>query len=78
MAMGRGTMNRLSRMAATALGRSSADPAIEFDGRWYSWAGVRSFADQVTALIEGAEGKATAPIGFIARNRPPRSPLSCL
>ena len=63
-------MNRLSQMAATALERSSADPAIEFDGRWYSWDEVRSFADQVTALIEAAGGEANAPIGFIARSQP--------
>jgi long-chain acyl-CoA synthetase len=63
-------MNRLSQMAATALERRSADPAIEFSGRWYSWDEVRAFADRVTTLIDAAGGEATAPIGFIARSQP--------
>lgn len=68
-ATGRGTMNELSRMAAATLERDTADPAIEFEGRWYSWSDVRALANQVDGLIDASGAVAGAPVVFIARSQ---------
>ena len=45
-------MNKLSQLAAAALEKNSDDPAIEFEGRWYSWNEVNALANRLTGLID--------------------------
>jgi long-chain acyl-CoA synthetase len=62
-------MNKLSQLAAASLATRSNDPAIEFEGRWYTWNEVSALADKLSALIEGCGGVPGGPIVFIARSQ---------
>ena len=62
-------MNKLSQMAADALARKSDEPALEFEGRWYSWNEVVSLANKVTALIDATGSDPLGPVVFIARSQ---------
>ena len=62
-------MNKLSQMAAVALDRDTSDPAIEYEGRWYSWGEVRTLANQVTQLLEASGAQPDGPVVFIARSQ---------
>ena len=62
-------MNKLSQLAAAALEKNSDDPAIEFEGRWYSWNEVNALANRLTGLIDDCGGPANGPIVFIARSQ---------
>jgi long-chain acyl-CoA synthetase len=61
-------MNNLSQMAANTLERDTADPAIEYEGRWYTWSEVRHLANQVAALIDASGAQPGGPVVFIARS----------
>jgi acyl-coenzyme A synthetase/AMP-(fatty) acid ligase len=62
-------MNKLSQMAAERLEWRSDDPAIEFEGRWYSWNEVVALANKLTHLIGASGGDPRGPIVFIARSQ---------
>lgn len=62
-------MNKLSLMAAAALERSSGDPAIEFEGRWYSWNEVNDLANEVGRLVDSSGAQPNGPVVFIARSQ---------
>jgi long-chain acyl-CoA synthetase len=62
-------MNKLSQLAAAALERDSDDPAIQYEGRWYSWNEAKALTHQVTALIQDCGGNPNGPIVFIARSQ---------
>ena len=62
-------MNKLSQLAAAALETNSDDPAIEFEGRWYSWNDVNALANRLTKLIDDCGGAPSGPIVFIARSQ---------
>jgi long-chain acyl-CoA synthetase len=61
-------MNKLSQMAAKALERDTPDPAIEFEGRWYTWSEVRRLAYQIAALIDASAAPLGGSVVFIARS----------
>jgi acyl-coenzyme A synthetase/AMP-(fatty) acid ligase len=63
-------MTKLEDMAASALRREPAQPAIEFGGRLYEWGELRSLARHVQALLEASKSPKDAPVAFVARNRP--------
>jgi long-chain acyl-CoA synthetase len=62
-------MNKLSQLAAASLERNSNDPAIRYEGRWYSWNEVHALADTLTTLIDKCGGAHNGPIVFIARSQ---------
>jgi long-chain acyl-CoA synthetase len=62
-------MNKLSLLAAASLAKKSDDPAIEFEGRWYSWNDVNALANKLGGLIENCGGAPGGPIVFIARSQ---------
>lgn len=62
-------MNKLSQLAAARLEWQSDDPALEFEGRWYSWNEVVALADKLTGLIDASGGDPRGPIVFIARSQ---------
>jgi long-chain acyl-CoA synthetase len=62
-------INKLSQLAAASMAICSDDPAVEFEGRWYSWYEVNALADKVTALIDDCGGDTNGPIVFIAHSR---------
>jgi long-chain acyl-CoA synthetase len=62
-------MNKLSLLAAASLAKNSDDPAIEFEGRWYSWNDVNALANKLGGLIDNCGGAPGGPIVFIARSQ---------
>jgi long-chain acyl-CoA synthetase len=62
-------MNKLSQLAAASLERNSDDPAIKYEGRWYSWNESKALADALTTLIDTCGGAPNGPIVFIARSQ---------
>ena len=62
-------MNKLSQLAAAALERTSDEPSLQFEGRWYSWNEIKALAEKLTDLIQASGGGADGPIVFIARSR---------
>jgi acyl-coenzyme A synthetase/AMP-(fatty) acid ligase len=62
-------MNKLSQLAGKALERDTADPAIEYEGRWYTWHEVRLLANQIAALIDASGAQPRGPVVFIARSQ---------
>jgi long-chain acyl-CoA synthetase len=62
-------MNKLSLLAAASLAKNSDDPAIEFEGRWYSWNDVNALANKLGGLIDNCGGATNGPIVFIARSQ---------
>jgi long-chain acyl-CoA synthetase len=62
-------MNKLSQLAAASLKRKSDDPAIEFEGHWYSWNDVNALANTLTMLIDACGGAPNGPVVFIARSQ---------
>jgi acyl-coenzyme A synthetase/AMP-(fatty) acid ligase len=62
-------MNKLSQLAAASLARQSDAPALEFEGRWYTWNEVVALADKLTALIDATGSDPHGPVVFIARSQ---------
>lgn len=62
--------DHLSALVTRALDRDPARPAIEYEGRWYSWGELRALADAVHACLTDSGAGAGHPIAFIPRNRP--------
>ena len=60
----------LQTLAAQALDRPPATPAVEFRGEWRNWGEMRGVADRLAALINASGATPQAPIAFVARNRP--------
>ncbi|WAC57060.1 ANL family adenylate-forming protein [Gordonia sp. SL306] len=55
------------------LARYGDRPFIEFERRWYSGDEVTQVIDAVTRLLDDNAVPSTAPIGLVARNRPPHA-----
>ncbi len=53
-------MNKLSQMATASLASRSDEPALEFEGRSYSWNEPVALADKLTALINATMEVVTA------------------
>lgn len=60
----------LQDLAAAALERTPARPAIEFEDRWVTWGELRRLADAVQSLLAASGIRPDAPVAFIPRNRP--------
>lgn len=60
----------LAEMIQRALARDSERPAIQFEGRWYNWGGLRRDAERLSALLDASGIDADAPVAFVPRNRP--------
>ena len=69
-------MIALQELAAEVLSRDDDDPAIQFEGRWHTWAEVRSLARAVQGLVEASGAHVRAPVLYLARNMP--EPLAAL
>lgn len=63
-------MNTLQDLAAAALARPAAQPALEFEGRWFTWGELRQLAVRLAAQLEASGATAHAPVAFVPRNRP--------
>jgi acyl-coenzyme A synthetase/AMP-(fatty) acid ligase len=63
-------MSGLEVLAAHALVRDAAQPAIEFERQWVRWGEIRQVADRLSALIDTSGAGAYAPVAFVPRNRP--------
>jgi long-chain acyl-CoA synthetase len=62
--------NRLETLSAQALQRPAAQPVIEFQGEWRTWADLRRVAERLAALIDASGVPSQASIALVARNRP--------
>lgn len=60
----------LAERSVEALMRSPDGEAILFENIWYRWSDIRRVADQLQAALDRAGLAASAPVAFIARNRP--------
>ncbi|MFA5942023.1 MAG: long-chain fatty acid--CoA ligase [Sinimarinibacterium sp.] len=63
-------MRPLEEWCTAALARPAGQPAIEFEGRWYTWGELRRVADGVAVLLEASGAAAGAPVAFVPRNHP--------
>jgi hypothetical protein len=63
-------MSRLQDMASGVLAKPTADPAIQFEGHWYSWGEVIAVATKVQRLIAAIGAGADAAALLIAHNLP--------
>ncbi len=63
-------MNAISERLREVTALDPAAPALEFEGRWHTWAELAAMADAVAvALREQGLGEG-APVGLMLRNRP--------
>jgi len=60
----------LEEWCASALARPAGQPAIEFEGRWFSWGELRQLAERLGALLEASGATPGAPVAFVPRNHP--------
>ncbi|PTU30434.1 class I adenylate-forming enzyme family protein [Stenotrophobium rhamnosiphilum] len=63
-------MNELSQLTKNALARAPSRPAIEFEGRWFSWGELRHISDRIRALLNDCRIPADTAVTLIPRNRP--------
>src|SRR6476659_7793971 len=63
-------MNPLSERIGAVLDLDPSAPALEFDGRWYSWSDIRRTAHDVDAALRNLGGGEGAHVGVLLRNRP--------
>ena len=59
-------------LAASLAGYGDA-PCIEFEGRWLTGAEITGYVDAIDAALRGAGVPDGAPVGVVARNRPPHA-----
>ncbi|MDP3675731.1 MAG: long-chain fatty acid--CoA ligase [Novosphingobium sp.] len=60
----------LAAMIVRALARDPARPAIEYQGRWFTWSDLRGWASVLIARLAQSGIAADAPVAFVPRNRP--------
>ncbi|QIG80979.1 class I adenylate-forming enzyme family protein [Stakelama tenebrarum] len=63
-------INPLTQLVRNALDRDSDRPALEFEGRWYSWGAFSALASELREGLAASGIAASAPVAFVARNRP--------
>ena len=63
-------MTKLGDMAAQALAREPSRPALEYEGREYTWGEMQALAGKVQRLLTNSGAPEHAPVAFVARNRP--------
>ena len=63
-------MNPLSARIGAILELDPTAPALEFEGRWYSWGDLARTADDVDRALRAANAGIGAPVGVLLRNRP--------
>lgn len=64
------TASTLEELTQRALAREASVPAIDFEGRWFTWGEIRHVADRVGSVLDGSGVMARAPVALVARNRP--------
>jgi acyl-coenzyme A synthetase/AMP-(fatty) acid ligase len=60
----------LHHMCEQSLARESAQPAIDYAGKWTCWGELRAVADRLKALMQQSGISEAAPVVFLPRNRP--------
>lgn len=60
----------LEQLCGEALARESARPAVEYEGRIYTWGQMRGLADQLRLLLTMSIADPAAPVVFMPRNLP--------
>src|SRR3954452_8275863 len=63
-------MNALSERIGAILDLDPSAPALEFEGRWYSWGDLARTADDVDAALAATRVGEGANVGVLLRNRP--------
>jgi len=63
-------MNSLQDMSVWALSRDAAYPALEWEGRWYTWGELRRTAERVRELLRASGAHPAARVALLPRNRP--------
>ncbi|MCB0947614.1 MAG: long-chain fatty acid--CoA ligase, partial [Mycobacterium sp.] len=62
-----------SATLATSLAGYGNAPCIEFEGRWLTGAEITGYVDAIDAALHSAGVPDGAPVGVVARNRPPHA-----
>ena len=60
----------LAQRVQAAMFGAAERPAIEFQGRWYTWGELRQVFDGLVAALASSGCQSGAAIAFIPRNRP--------
>ena len=63
-------MTSLPERLAAVMALDPEAPALEFEGRWWTWGDVASTAAEVDRLLARVDLGAGAPVGLMLRNRP--------
>jgi acyl-CoA synthetase (AMP-forming)/AMP-acid ligase II len=58
---------------AAGLASYGDEPCIEFEGRWYSGADIKAYADAIAQTLRDAGVADGAPVGLVVRNRLPHA-----
>ena len=64
------TTNTLEDLTRRALTREASQPAIYFEGRWFTWGEMRHVAERIGAFLDASGVPTGAPVALVARNRP--------
>jgi acyl-CoA synthetase (AMP-forming)/AMP-acid ligase II len=63
-------LSALSDRIRAVLAIDPAAPAVEFEGRWYTWGDLAAAVDEVDAALGKARGGPGTPVGLVLANRP--------
>ena len=63
-----------------SLSKNPDKPALEFQGVWHTWGDINRYVQQINELLSEKHVPGNAPIGLVARNRPPQAAaiLGCI
>jgi long-chain acyl-CoA synthetase len=63
-------MSQLPQRLGAVMALDPAAPALEFDGRWYTWGDLTAAAEGVDVALRDTGVATGAPVGLMLRNRP--------
>jgi long-chain acyl-CoA synthetase len=55
------------------LSKNPDKPALEFEGVWHTWGDINRYVDKINSVLNDQRIPAEAPVGLVARNRPPQA-----